>query len=93
MLGIGVQNNKQAESPYFPLNPDGRTFPAQESSTAIGLIAAQGGYLIAPNWLIGGELSCVVTADYNEGSIGFYVRYFFEPRNGLLRTDLGLDRP
>jgi len=92
-LGLGVQNNKQAASPYFPLKPDGRIFPAQESSTAIGLISVQGAYMLSPQWLIGGELGYAVTADYNEGSIGLFVRYFFEPRNGLLRTDLGLDRP
>lgn len=92
-LGLGVQNNTQAASPYFPLKPDGRTYPSQESSTVIGLIAAQGAYMISPQWLIGGQVGYAVTADYNEGSIGLFVRYFFEPRNGLLRTDLGLDRP
>ncbi len=92
-LGLGVQNNRQAASPYFPLNPDGRNFEAEESSTVIGLIAAQGAYMISPNWLIGGELGYAVTADYNEGSIGLFVRYFFDQRAGLLRTDLGLDRP
>ncbi len=92
-LGLGVQNNKQAASPYFPLNPDGRMFESEESSTVIGLIGAQGAYMISPNWLIGGELGYAVTADYNEGSVSLFVRYFFEPRNGLLRTDLGLDRP
>ncbi len=91
-LGLGVQNNRQASSPYFPLDPDGRTYPSEESSTAIGMIAAQGAYMISPQWLIGGELGYAVTANYNEGSIGFYVRYFFEPRRGLFRTDLGLDR-
>ena len=92
-LGLGVQSNTQAASPYFPLDPDGRNFESEDSSTVIGLIAAQGAYLISPNWLIGGQVGYAVTADYNEGSIGLYVRYFFEPRNGLLRTDLGLDRP
>ncbi|MFA7343300.1 MAG: cellulose synthase subunit BcsC-related outer membrane protein [Terrimicrobiaceae bacterium] len=92
-LGLGVQSNTQAASPYFPLDPDGRNYSSQDSSTVIGLIAAQGAYMISPNWLIGGQLGYAVTADYNEGSIGLYVRYFFEPRNGLLRTDLGLDRP
>lgn len=92
-FGLGAQNNRQAASPYFPLNPDGRNFEATESSTAIGLINAQGGYLISPNWLVGGDLGYAVTADYNEGFISLYVRYFFEQRNGLLRTDLGLDRP
>jgi len=92
-LGLGVQNNTQAASPYFPLKPDGRTYPSETSSTVIGLIAAQGAYMLSPQWLVGGQLGYAVTADYNEGSIGLFVRYFFEPRNGLLRTDLGLDRP
>lgn len=92
-LGLGVQSNTQAASPYFPLNPDGRNYSSQDSSTVIGLIAAQGAYMISPQWLIGGQVGYAVTADYNEGSIGLFVRYFFEPRNGLLRTDLGLDRP
>lgn len=92
-VGLGVQNNRQAASPYFPLKPDGRTFPAEESSTAIGLINAQVAYLISPQWLIGGDVGYAVTADYNEGFIALYVRYFFEPRRGLLRTDLGLDNP
>lgn len=92
-LGLGVQNNKQAASPYFPLDPDGRNFASEESSTVIGMIAAEGAYMISPQWLIGGEVGYAVTADYNEGTIGLFVRYFFEPRNGLLRTDLGLDRP
>ena len=92
-LGLGVQNNQQAASPYFPLKSDGRNYSAQDSSTVIGLIGAQGAYMISPQWLIGGQLGYSVTADYNEGSIGLFVRYFFEPRNGLLRTDLGLDRP
>ena len=92
-LGLGVQNNQQAASPYFPMKPDGRNYSAQDSSTVIGLIGAQGAYMISPQWLIGGQLGYAVTADYNEGSIGLFVRYFFEPRKGLLRTDLGLDRP
>lgn len=92
-LGLGVQNNRQAASPYFPLKPDGRTYPAEESSTAIGLISAQGAYMISPQWLIGGDLGYSVTADYNEGFFALYVRYFFEKRRGLLRTDLGLDVP
>lgn len=92
-LGLGVQSNSQAASPYFPLDPDGREYDSENSSSVIGMIGVQGAYLISPQWMIGGQAGYAVTADYNEGSIGIYVRYFFEPRNGLLRTDLGLDRP
>lgn len=88
--GIGLQNNKQNASPYFPLKSDGREFPSTESTTGIGLINVTGGYLINPNWMIGGSAGYSVTADYNEGYINIWVRYFFEPRNGLVRDDLGL---
>jgi hypothetical protein len=59
----------------------------------IGMIAAEEAYMISLQWLIGGEVGYAVTSDYNEGTIGLFARYFFEPRNGLPRTDLGLDRP
>jgi len=86
--GAGVQNNRQAASPFFPLDPDGREFDAQESTTPIGLVQLQGAYLIDPNWMIGGSFSYAVTADYNEGSANLWLRYFFEKRKGLFRTDL-----
>lgn len=85
----GLQNNEQSSAPYFPNNPDGRTYPGSSSTTGVALIEAEGAYLINPNWLIGGSLAYTVTADYNEGWATIYLRYIFEPRNGLLRTDLG----
>lgn len=86
--GAGLQNNKQAASAYFPLDPDGREFDSVESTTGIGLIQLQGAYLIDGNWLVGASLNYAVTADYNEGSISLWVRYFFDKRSGLLRSDL-----
>ncbi len=86
--GAGLQNNKQAASPLFPLNDDGREFDSVESTTGIGLVQLQGAYLIDGNWLVGASLNYAVTADYNEGSVSLWVRYFFDKRNGLLRTDL-----
>lgn len=89
----GAQSNTQDGSPYFPLDPDGRDFDGQSSSTGVGMVRIQGAYLINPNWLIGGSANYAVTADYNEGGIYIWGRYFFEPRRGLLRTDLlGFDR-
>lgn len=87
-VGAGVQNNTQDASPYFPLDDDGQEFDSQESTTGIGLIQLQGGYLIDPNWMIGGSLNYNITADYNEGGIYIWGRYFFDRRKGLLRTDL-----
>ncbi len=87
-VGAGIQNNKQDASPYFPLDDDGQEFDAQESTTGIGLVQVQGGYLINPNWMIGGSMNYNITADYNEGGIFIWGRYFFEPRRGLYRSDL-----
>ncbi|CAN5428917.1 hypothetical protein BH09VER1_BH09VER1_30390 [soil metagenome] len=87
-VAAGVQNNKQAASPYFPLDPDGRNYGSQDSTTGIGLIQLSGAYLLTPNWAIGGSLNYAVTADYNEGGIYLWGRYFFEKRRGLFRTDL-----
>lgn len=87
-IGGGAQQNQQDASPYFPLDPDGREFPSTKSSTGIFLVKAEGGVLICPDWMIGAKASYAVTADYNEGFAAIYVRYFFEPRAGLFRSDL-----
>jgi len=88
-IGAGAQQNKQDASPYFPLDPDGREFPGTNSSTGIFLVKAEGGILLCPDWMVGAKLSYAITADYNEGFAAIYVRYFFEPRAGLFRSDLG----
>ncbi len=87
-IGGGAQQNKQDASPYFPLDPDGREFPSTNSSTGIFLVKAEGGVLLCPDWMVGAKVSYAVTADYNEGFAAIYVKYFFEPRAGLFRTDL-----
>jgi len=89
MASAGAQTNQQDSAPYFPLNPDGRTYPSTSSSTGVFLVDLEGGILITPTWMLGGRLAYTVTADYNEGWASIYVRYMFEQRNGLLRSDLG----
>ncbi len=87
-IGAGGQQNKQDASPYFPMDPDGREFPGTTSSTGIFLVKAEGGILLTPEFMVGAKLSYAITADYNEGFAAIYVRYFFEPRAGLFRSDL-----
>ena len=87
-VGAGWQTNEQDGAPYFPLRPDGRNYSSTSSSSVIGLINLTGGYLISPNWMLGCFACYNVTADYNEGFFNIWVRYFFEPRNGLIRDDL-----
>jgi tetratricopeptide (TPR) repeat protein len=84
----GAQQNKQDSQPFFPLDSDGRNYDSTSSSTGIFLVKAEGGVLLAPQWMVGAKLSYAITADYNEGFASIYVRYFFEPRAGLFRSDL-----
>jgi len=86
--GAGIQQNQQNGGPLFPLDDDGRSYDSQKSTTGIGLIQVQGGYLINGNFMVGGGFGYAVTADYNEGFVSLYLRYFFEKRNGLLRSDM-----
>lgn len=88
-IGAGGQQNKQGASPFFPLSPDGREYPGTESTTGIFLTKIEGAYLITPEFMVGAKLGYAVTADYNEGFASIYMRYFFEPRAGLFRPDLG----
>lgn len=88
-LGAGGQQNQQGSSPYFPLDPDGREYPGTDSTTGIFLTSIEAGYLVTPEFMVGAKLGYAVTADYNEGFASIYMRYFFEPRAGLFRTDLG----
>ncbi len=89
-IGAGAQQNQQSSAPFFPLDPDGRDFPATSSSTGIFLVNVEGGVMLTPDFMVGSKLGYAITADYNEGSATIYLRYFFEPRAGLFRSDLDL---
>lgn len=90
-VGAGGQQNRQGSSPFFPIGGgsfDG-TYPGTDSTTGIFLGSIEGAYLITPEFMVGAKLGYAVTADYNEGFASIYMRYFFEPRAGLFRSDLG----
>jgi len=88
-IGAGGQQNQQGSSPFFPLNPNGQEYPGTDSTTGIFLTKIEGGFLVTPEFMVGAKLGYSVTADYNEGFASLYLRYFFEPRAGLFRSDLG----
>ncbi len=89
-IGAGAQQNQQATAAYFPLDPDGRDYPSTSSSTGIFLVNVEGGIMLTPEFMVGSKLGYAITADYNAGSATIYLRYFFEPRAGLFRSDLDM---
>lgn len=89
-IGAGAQQNQQDAAPLFPLDPDGRMYSGSTASTGIFLATAEGGVLLGSQVMVGGKLSYAKTADYNEGFASIYIKYFFEPRAGLFRSDLDM---
>ncbi len=88
-IGAGAQQNEQAGADVLPLDPDGRVYEGTDSTTGIFLARAEAGVLVTPYFMLGSKLSYAVTADYDEGFASIYGRFFFEPRAGLFRSDLG----
>ena len=84
----GAQQNHQDIPTLLPLHPDGRTgVPTTNSSvvvsTNVDLIV-----LVNPNWEIGGYARFDRSASYDDFQGGGFVRYFFEPRNGVFASDM-----
>jgi cellulose synthase operon protein C len=85
---LGYQRNQQSGSPYFPLAPDGRDHPGSEAADITYSLAAKAGMLIDSNWIVGGGFSINSAADYDDFSLGIFLRYVFDNRTGLMAGDL-----
>ena len=61
--------------------------PPTNTNTFIGSIRLDGEILLTSQLAAGLSIKADKTANYNEYSIGVFLRYFFEPRGGLFATD------
>lgn len=85
---LGYQRNQQSSAPYFPLAPDGRDYPSVEAADITYGLSAKGGILIDRRWILGGGFSVNSAADYDDFSLGIFLRYVFDDRTGLMTGDL-----
>ncbi len=88
MVAAGFQSNRQAEAQLFPLNPDGRFYPAEQDSSAILTAQLRAVVELGNRWHGGGMISFNQTANYDETIGLLFLRYLFEPRTGLYSMDL-----
>ncbi|MGE9290737.1 MAG: cellulose synthase subunit BcsC-related outer membrane protein [Puniceicoccales bacterium] len=86
-LAGGGQSNNQASSPYFPLDPDSRTYDGTNESSGILISNLKGLMYLTDQWAFGAEIGYNKTPSYEELRGGIYTTIFFEPRKGLLETD------
>ncbi len=86
-LGLGGQSNKQASSPFFPLDPDNRAYSGNDETTGILISNLKGLMFLTEQWAFGAEIGYNKTPSYEELRGGIYTTIFFEPRRGLVETD------
>uniref|UniRef100_A0A7V4XV44 Tetratricopeptide repeat protein n=1 Tax=Acidobacterium capsulatum TaxID=33075 RepID=A0A7V4XV44_9BACT len=89
---FGVQAFQQDSSPYYPLDPlletasSNLSYPAQTIVGSNYDLHAEASYHLNDHWYLGGFTSLNNTRDYNNQTIGFFVRFLFRPQNP---TELG----
>lgn len=89
---LGTQAFQEGSAPYYPLDPAleaNSKSPYYPTTSNIGSnydFHAQGGYLVNEHWYIGGSLGLNNTRDYDNQSVGFFIRFLFRPQ---APTDLG----
>jgi hypothetical protein len=84
---LGWQTYRQDATPIFPLQNSTAVYSASDTSTFIGALHLEGLVLLTSQLAAGINVQAAKTANYNEYSVGVFLRYFFEPRAGLFSTD------
>ncbi len=89
---FGIQAFQEGSSPYFPLDPtlqfavSNPYYPTTSSVGANYDLHSEGAYNISDHWYVGGFLSLNNSRDYNEQTVGFFVRFLSRPQ---YPTELG----
>jgi cellulose synthase operon protein C len=83
----GLQTYKQDSAPIFPLELSVASYPGTSANTFIATARLAGLFLIASQWGLGASVEYSKTANYSEFTAAAFLRFFFEPRNGLFEGD------
>jgi len=84
---VGMQTYRQDASPVFPLENSTAVNAASNMNTFSGSIQLDGLVQITSQLAAGLSFHADKTANYNEYSVGVFLKYFFEARGGLFATD------
>ncbi len=87
-LSVGVQTHHEESSPFFPHNVlDGRRYSARNESGPVVAAEFTSVWRLSDHWQIGGGALVRKTANYDDWSAMFFVRFLLEPRPVVLSTD------
>lgn len=89
---LGAQHFQENDSPYFPLNPalqaqSGGLYAGQSSTGANYDFNAKISYQLTPYWFVGAYADANNARYYSSQSVGFYLKYSFDPRPLSLDKD------
>ena len=89
-LSMGRAYRVQDEAPFFPLAPDGRTYPGSRDYGNDAMIELGAVWSVARQLQTGVLISRSVSPQYNNTIAGLLFRFLFEPRSTTVSTDLPL---
>jgi cellulose synthase operon protein C len=84
---VGMQTYRQDASPVFPLENSTAVNAPSNMNTFSASVQLDGLVLITSQLAAGISIHADKTANYNEYSVGIFLKYFFQPRAGLFATD------
>ena len=98
MGAIGLQAFQQNATPLWPLSAqksletsqNNPFLPALTSVSANYNLSSEAAYQISPHWFAGGYLGANNSRNYNEASVGFFIRYLFRSQPSSPTTPTGL---
>lgn len=93
---FGIQGFQEARSLYYPIDPALEakshylTYAAQTIVGSNYNLNAEASYHINESWYVGGFTAFNNTRDYNNQTVGFFVRYLFRPQRSSRNAPTGL---
>jgi tetratricopeptide (TPR) repeat protein len=98
MGAVGVQGFQQGAEPLWPLpaqkaletSQNNPLLPALTSVSANYDLRGEAAYQVSPHWFAGGYFAANDTLNYNEASVGFFVRFLFREQPSTATAPTGL---
>ncbi|PWV59139.1 cellulose synthase subunit BcsC-related outer membrane protein [Plasticicumulans acidivorans] len=87
-LQIGWQTRREDASPYLPLSPDGREYPASEDRGLASRLRLQAIWRLSPYWQTGLAASYEHNPAWEQAGGQAFIRYLFDPRPAVFSSDL-----
>lgn len=87
-VDFGYQEFEQAQAPYFPLAPDGRTYRYSEDTHTLVRFEVKSAFKLTAHWIGGAAATYLDAPAARDQSFGLFVVYSLKPRVSVVGADL-----